>query len=330
VTFVVTSYNYGRFLATALDSLLRQTVREVEVIAIDDASTDETRQVLQHYRNDPRVRVVLHDSNMGHIASYNEGFAQARGRFVGHLSADDYALVPNAVEQQIRMFDSDSRVGLVYSAHTVFQQDAAPWHVVPWPADLIHPGFNEFRQLMWGNYILHSGALLRREVAEELGPYRPELTHTGDWDRWLRAAARHWVGYISQPLYAYRLHSRNMYQTAMAPWQETDQTIVTIERAFASLPPDAPADLVSARPAVVRHGMLQIPWFDLHTGMRRRTWLGLIYATRRRPDLVLGGEFWRFVPRLVLMSMVGRERYRRAMAWLRLRRESSHQVTPAT
>jgi len=321
VSFVVTCWNYGRFLGQALDSLLAQTLTDWEAIVIDDASTDETGDVLARYLDDPRIRAIAHAERIGNIASYNEGLDQARGELVGILSADDYLLRHDALERLAAVASARPDVGLVYSAHAIVQDGSPLRSVVPWPEDGVRGGAEEFRKLMWGNYVLHSGALLRREVERDLGPYDPALTHTGDWDMWLRAAARHAVGYVAEPLYAYRIHGVNMFHRGLRPERQTDQVVRTVDRAFAALPPGAPPDLLAARRAVRSHAFLQTPWFDLHNGRRRRTWQGFLYALRRRPALVASGELWRFVPRLVLMTAVGREPYRRALSRVeRLRR----------
>src|SRR3982751_4550304 len=97
VTFLVPCYNYGRYLAQALDSLLSQTLRDLELIAIDDGSQDDSMAVLSRYRDEPRVRVLHHEKNKGHIYSYNEGLALARGNYIGILSADDYCQRSDAV-----------------------------------------------------------------------------------------------------------------------------------------------------------------------------------------------------------------------------------------
>lgn len=314
VTFVVTCYNYGRFLGQALDSLLGQSLTDWEAIVIDDASSDGTADVLAPYLRDCRLRSVRHRSRAGNIASYNEGLDLARGAYVGILSADDYLLRPDALARQVAVFEANPQVGLVYSAHAIVQDGSPVRFVAPWPADAVRCGPDEFRKLMWGNYILHSGALLRREVERELGPYDGSLTHSGDWDMWLRAAARHPVGYVAEALYAYRIHGSNMFHRGLPPWRETDQVVTTVERAFAYLPPGAPADLLAAQPSVTSHAFLQTPWFDLHNGRRGRTWRGFLYALRQRPALLGSGELWRFVARLLLMTAVGREPYRRAVA----------------
>jgi glycosyltransferase involved in cell wall biosynthesis len=299
-----------------MDSVVAQTLTDWEAIVIDDASTDDTQEVLARYRDLPGVRVITHRERAGNIRSYNEGLDAATGRYVGILSADDYLLRPDGLERQVAVFEADPRVGLVYSAHAIVQAGSPVRPVVPWPSAAVRPGVDEFRKLMWGNYVLHSGALLRREVERELGHYDPALTHTGDWDMWLRAAARHHVGYIAEPLYAYRIHGSNMFHRGLPPWRETDQVVTTIDRAFAYLPPGGPGDLLAARRAVRSHAFLQTPWWDLHHGRRARTWQGFLYALRRRPAIVASGELWRFLPRLLLMTAVGREPYRKATAWL--------------
>src|SRR5436305_13853420 len=87
VSFVVPSYNYGRFVRHAIDSLLCQTERSIEIIVIDDCSTDDTSSVLAQYAADARVTVIRHSRNQGHIHTYNEGLALARGEFIGLLAA---------------------------------------------------------------------------------------------------------------------------------------------------------------------------------------------------------------------------------------------------
>ena len=79
VTFVVANYNYAGYVGQAIDSLLRQTFPALEVIVIDDCSTDDSRQALTRYEADPRVRVIYHEQNKRNIATYNEGLGLARG-----------------------------------------------------------------------------------------------------------------------------------------------------------------------------------------------------------------------------------------------------------
>src|SRR5438552_18822496 len=106
VSFIVPCYNYGQFVGQAIDSLLGQTFKSLEVIVVDDASTDDTPAVLRQYASDPRVTVIRHTTNMRHLRSYNEGLAIARGAFLGLLSADDLAVRSDAFARRVACFSS--------------------------------------------------------------------------------------------------------------------------------------------------------------------------------------------------------------------------------
>jgi len=311
VSLLVPTYNYGRFLAQALDSLFQQTLRDLEIIVIDDGSTDaETRPVLAGYvGQEPRLRVIRHERNRGHIASYNEGLEQARGTYVGIVSADDYCLRTDALERQVAVFEQHPRVGMVYSAHLMLLPDGSVRRVAPAAHDRVWSGLSEFRRLLWGNDILHSGTLLRRDVQAELGPYDPSLPQSGDWDLWLRAAARHDVGYIADPLYVYRQHPTNMQHKGLPPSAQAEQNWRTLVKAFAALPADAPADLWRSRPGALQHALLQTAWFDLHNGRRRRAWQGVGFALRRSPAIATNSELWRFLARLGMLTVTGPAAY---------------------
>jgi glycosyltransferase involved in cell wall biosynthesis len=316
VTILVPCYNYGAFIAQALDSLLGQTLHELELIVIDDASSDDTPSVLARYADEPRIRIIRHTQNQGHLRSYNEGLALARGRYVGIVSADDYCLRSDAVACQVALFEQNPSVGMVYSAHIMLDPDGRTTPVVPRAEAKVVPGLDEFRRLVWGNYILHSGTLLRRDVQETLGPYDLDLPQSGDWDFWLRASAGWDVGYVAEPLYVYRLHHSNMQSKGIAPAQQADQNAHTLEKAFAALPVNAPADLWQVRKRSLDHALLQTAWFDLYNGRASRAWQGLIYGCRRRPALALNPELWRFCLRLAALVALGHARYRKAIECL--------------
>jgi glycosyltransferase involved in cell wall biosynthesis len=302
VSFIVPCYNYGRYVAQAVDSLLQQTVRDLEVIVFDDASPDDTAAVLERYRDEPRVRTVRHERNHGHIATYNEGLDMVRGRYVGVLSADDYCLTPDSVARQVEVFERHPGVGMVYTAHAMVYPDGTSHAVRPWPVDRVRPGVEEFRDLMWGNYIQHSGTLLRADVQAALGHYDPRLPQSGDWDLWLRACLTHDAGYVAEPVYAYRMHQSNMQRKGMPPRYQAEQNLLTLDRALALLPADAPPEIRRAARPARQHALLQTAWFDLSQRRPRRAWQGTAYAVRRTPSLALGGELWRFLPRLLLLT----------------------------
>lgn len=320
VTFVVPCHNYGRFLGGAIDSLLAQSVPELEIIVVDDASTDETADVALRYSADPRVRLVRHEQNLGHLRTYDHGLALARGAYVALLSADDICLDREAVAKQLALFERDREVGIVYSGHLILRPDGTTSTVLPWPVDRIRSTRDEFADLIWGNYITHSGTLLRVEVQRELGSYDPRLPHTGDWDMWLRAAARHRVGYVAQPLYGYRMHGGNMRHRRISPAQAAAESVLTLERGLAALRAADREPLAPVLGGAIAHALLQNAWFDLAEGLRIRSLRGLAFAVRHSPSVLARGEAWRLFARTLSSLLIGRRRYRRVDLWLDRRR----------
>jgi glycosyltransferase involved in cell wall biosynthesis len=313
VSLVVTCYKYGRFVAEAVDSLLGQTFDALEVIVVDDASPDDSKEVLlARYAEHPRVRLVLHEQNQGHIRSYNEGLALARGEFVGVLAADDFAFRADAVARQVAILDAHPRVGFVYSAYCMVDEFSKPFRAFePWPADYVRDGFDEFRELIYRNYVPHSGTLVRRECHDLLGLYDPELPHAGDWDLWLRVAARYQVGYVAEQLYAYRVHGNNMSIARYSASHANGEVLRTVEKAFATLPPSAPAEVRAMRASAIHHALLKTTWGDRSLGRVRRGWEGLLDAARRAPSLLKTRLFYSALARLTLLTLVGHRRYER-------------------
>ena len=316
VSIVVTCYNYGRFVAEAVDSLLGQTFPALEAIVIDDASPDKSADVLrERYADNPRVRLVLHSVNQGHIRSYNEGLSMARGEFMGVLAADDFCLRSDAIARQVAIFDAQPRVGFVYSAYSMVDEHSQPFRSFePWPADYVRDGFVEFRELLFRNYVPHSGTLVRRTAHDVLGLYDLELPHAGDWDLWLRVASRFDVGYVAEPLYAYRVHGSNMSIKRFSPAHENGEVLRTVEKAFAALPPSTPPDIRAMKATALDHALLKTTWGDRSLGRTRRAWHGLIDAAKRRPSLLRTKLFYGHFARQVLLTLVGHKRYERLAA----------------
>jgi glycosyltransferase involved in cell wall biosynthesis len=315
VSFVVTNHNYARFLPQAIDSLLEQSFKDLELIVVDDCSTDDSASVLDRYASNPRVRIVRHTTNTGSIRAYNEGLAMARGEFIGVFDADDYALDPHAVARQVSVFDADPCVGLVYSAFDQVDEDSQSFRACrPFAQDYVRDGLAEFADLIFLNYIAHSGTLVRRTCHEALGYYDLGLPYAGDWELWLRVAARYAVGYLSAPLYAYRVHVNNMTAKGKSPAQATGERLMAVEHAFSSLPADAPESVRALKAAAVRKALLCGSWNDRSLGRIARSWEGLLDAVRRSPGLLARPEPYVAGAKLALLATVGHKRYVRMAA----------------
>jgi len=315
-SFAVSCHSYGRYLASALDSILEQRGCELEVVVVDDASTDETARVLESFAGEPRVRVVRHQSRRGHMYSNNEGIAMTRGEFVGVFDADDFLLRRDAVARKIEVFDRNPKVGFVYSAYELVDVEGRPFRLFrPWPEDYVRSGLEEFRHLVRACYVPHSSTLVRRAFHEHPDQiYDATLTHSADWDIWLRIAARSDVGYIADALQAYRQHPSQMSTKTMSPRVATDQLLRTIDKAFSALEPAAAAELAPLRRAAVESALLHETRTDRSLGRIRRSWAGLLDSVRRAPRLLASAPFYWAFARLVLLTIVGQGRYQRLVS----------------
>ena len=120
VSVIIPSYNYAHFLPDCVGSVLSQKNVDVEVLILDDCSTDETPDVAARLATDPRVSFRRHEQNMGHLATYNEGLEWATRDYTSLLSADDL-LVPGALRRAAELMDAKAEVGMVYGHSVYFQ-----------------------------------------------------------------------------------------------------------------------------------------------------------------------------------------------------------------
>ncbi len=218
VTVVIPCYNYGHYVPFAVGSVLDQPGVDTEVILIDDASPDGSGEVVRRLAAaDERIHPILHSQNRGHIATYNEGLAQARGDYVVLLSADD-ALPPGALGRAAALLDAHPAVGFAYGHPVVFADDPPPVRagVRNWT---IWPG-REWVELLCRSgrgRIINPEVVMRTSVQHAIGGYDPDLPHSGDFEMWLRAAAISDVGRVNGSVQGfYRAHPDSMQRTTYA------------------------------------------------------------------------------------------------------------------
>jgi glycosyltransferase involved in cell wall biosynthesis len=312
VSFVIRCRDYARFVGLAIESLLGQTFTDLEVIAIDDGSTDDSAAVLERFSADPRVRVVRHERNRGHIQTGNEGLGLARGEIVGLFDADDLCLRTDAVARQMSVFDANPDVGLVYSAQTYIDESGLPFRSVrPFARDHVRDGFAEFADLARRNYVAVSGTLFRRAALDAAGgALDADLPHSADWALWLRIAARFEVAYIADSLYAYRIHGNNL-SVVHSPRAANGEIVIAVSRGFDALPEDAPRALRASRREVIHTVLLATHWGDRGLGRVRRSWQGLIDAALRAPGLLVTRRFYGAAARTAVLTALGHARYQR-------------------
>lgn len=214
---VVPCHNYARYLDQCLDSVLDQPGVELDVLVVDDASTDLSFAVATaRARRDPRVRVLRHETNRGHIRTYNHGLDEVRGEFVVLLSADDL-LAPGALRRACDLMRADPSVGFTYGPVVAFSGTVPP---VPAEPPAAETQYVAWRGVDWlarrcrivTNCVVSPEVVMRRSVYDRVGPYDEHLPHTGDMAMWMRAAAVSDVGHLPGSTAAfYRKHDLNMH-----------------------------------------------------------------------------------------------------------------------
>jgi glycosyltransferase involved in cell wall biosynthesis len=213
VSVVVPCYNYGHYLRQCVQSVLSQEGVAVDVLIVDDASPDGSVKVARELAAaDPRVRVLAHETNRGHIATYNDGLAEVDGEYVVLLSADDL-LSAGSLARSAALLEAHPDVSFVYGFSAGFSETpplprARPsswsiWSGADWLTEICRLGTNP---------VATPEVVLRGSTMRELIGYDARLPHAADFLLWLRAAARGPVGRINGADQAfYRIHGANMH-----------------------------------------------------------------------------------------------------------------------
>jgi glycosyltransferase involved in cell wall biosynthesis len=203
VSVVIATRNYGRYLAGAIRSVLDQTFSDLEVIVVDDGSTDDTAEVVRPFLADSRVRYLRTDG-LGQPRAKNLGVLHARGSLVAFLDGDDEWL-PTKLERQFPLF-ANPVVGVVYSRRTLM--DAAGRELPTPPTSLARGRI--FDTLLVQNPVCFSSVVVRKEVFEAVGLFDPTLPLAIDYDLWLRVAQHFAFDYVDESLVRYRTGHGNL------------------------------------------------------------------------------------------------------------------------
>ena len=219
VSVLVLSYNYGRYLDACVRSILDQPGVDLDVLIVDDASTDCTPDVAERLAiADHRLRWVRNETNLGMIASLNHHIGSLQGDYVIKFDADDL-MARGSLARAVALLESEPGVGFVYGRPLHFEgtpptrvktrlRGWTVWSGEEWIARLSQRA---------ANVISQPEVVIRRRALEEAGPWNHALPHTSDLEMWLRIA-RHWeVGRVDGSVQGlYREHAQSMQRTEHA------------------------------------------------------------------------------------------------------------------
>ncbi|MEL1135724.1 glycosyltransferase [Desulfitobacterium sp. THU1] len=204
VSVVIPTYNHARYVPWAVESVLRQNYPNLEIIVINDGSTDDTAQRLQAYEN--RIQVI-NKSNGGTANALNHGLQRATGDYICWLSADDMFLKEKLIKQ-VQLMEDNPEVGFCYTSFIVIDENGLNKYTV---TSDFHPTRQEMVvNLHRGCFINGSSVMMRSSALERVGPFDEGLPQAHDYELWFRFLRHFPSGFIREPLISYRWHGENM------------------------------------------------------------------------------------------------------------------------
>ena len=216
VSVVMSVYNGDHYLRDAIESILHQTFSDFEFIIIDDGSTDGTWAILTDY-DDPRIRVVKNDVNLGLVRSLNKGLALARGEYIARMDADDISL-SERLDKQVQFMDRNPVIGVLGTDIELINEFGTAYNEFKPPSIP-----TQSRAVNWTLFfrccIHHPTVVARRTVLECLGGYSLDFAHAEDYEFWLRAIFKTKIMNLPDVLLKLRKHDRNVTKL----YQETQQ-----------------------------------------------------------------------------------------------------------
>lgn len=218
VSVIIPNYNHARFLDQRILSVLGQTYRDMEVLILDDASTDNSISIIDKYRGDPRVRIVVNKTNSGSpFPQWNLGVKLACGEYIWIAESDDDA-EPELLETLVHQLDNHPSVVLAYCQSWVMDGHGGrlntplSWNdnldSKRWKSSFQNDGSDEVRRyLIFQNTIPNASAVVfRRSVFLEVGGAPTNMRLCGDWMTWVLIALKGDIALISTPLNLFRTH----------------------------------------------------------------------------------------------------------------------------
>lgn len=231
ISVIIPTYNAERTLLETIESIQKQTFQDLEILVINDGSTDQTLELLNQI-DEPRLKILSYE-NGGLPIARNRGIAAAQGEFLSFIDADDL-WTPDKLESQLTALQQHPNAGVAYSwtLNMITQQDQVSFTQ---GCSSLAQG-NVYSDLLIGNFIgSGSNILIRRSVMDKMQGFEPSLKSYEDWDFYLRVATQCDFVVVPKPQILYRQTLGSMSSKVKVMEQ---QGLIVIERAYQMAPPE--------------------------------------------------------------------------------------------
>lgn len=201
VSVYITNYNYERFIEASIRSVYNQSLKDWELIIIDDGSTDGSRDIIEKYREDDRV-TIIYQQNKGLNITNNVAMRVAKGKYLMRLDADDY-LVDTALEKMSQALEADDELGLVFPDYYYVDAEGNKTGQ--------EKRHNFDKEVSLYDQPAHGACtMIRLSFLKKLGGYNESFTCQDGYDLWLKFITHYTVSNVNEPLFYYRRHGSNL------------------------------------------------------------------------------------------------------------------------
>lgn len=201
VSVYITNYNYAKYIRTSIESVLNQTLQNFELLIIDDGSTDNSKDIIEEYRDQPGISII-YQQNKGLNVTNNIAMRASHGKYIMRLDADDF-LEPQALETMSNVLESDPELGLVFP----------DYYYVDGNGEITgEERRHDFeKEVSLYDQPAHGACtMIRLEFLRDLGGYNESFTCQDGYDLWIKFIMHHKVTNVKQPLFSYRRHGQNL------------------------------------------------------------------------------------------------------------------------
>jgi glycosyltransferase involved in cell wall biosynthesis len=217
VSIVAINYNNSKYLLETLNSIDQQTYKNIELIIVDDCSTDDSIKKIEHWLlsfNKP-FQFIKHTENLGICKTINDGYKIAKGKYISSIATDDIML-PQKTEIQVQLLENtDDRVGMIFSDAYLIDENSNPLEgkfIEKYKSNLFHINSrNVYEDLLKGNFIPAMSIMIKKKVLLEVGYFDENLNYE-DYDMWLRIAEKYKIHFSEYISVKYRIHKSSFTQ----------------------------------------------------------------------------------------------------------------------
>jgi glycosyltransferase involved in cell wall biosynthesis len=228
ISVIIPAFNRGRYIRQTVDSVLNQSYPNLELIVVDDGSSDGTRAILEQFGN--RIRLLEHDGrqNRGQSASINLGLRHADGEYVAILDSDDY-WEPDKLEVQAGYLKQHPDVGLVYCNGTAVNENGEFLY------DIYRPGHTESNRpeniLLDCYFLVPNNSLIRMDVLRQAGEFDEKLRAAQDHDMAIRIAEITRIAYLDKCVFHYRRHEQSISKSRAGVLTRWNNGFIILDKA---------------------------------------------------------------------------------------------------